>query len=365
MLKSKYYSLKEILKKKSLYNIIFGERSNGKTYAVLKHGIEQYVKTGSQLAIIRRYQDDFKGKRGAVMFEGLVTNGEISRLTNYEWSGVSYYAGRWFFNRKNDKDETEKSEEPFAYGFSLASMEHDKSTSYPKIRTVMFDEFLTRSFYLTDEFTIFMNVLSTIIRDRNDVTIFMLGNTVNKYCPYFNEMGLTHIKQMKQGDIDVYEYGDSGLRVAVEYCKPNKKGKSSDTYFAFNNPKLSMITSGTWEIDLYPHLPYKYRPKDVLYNFFIVFDKETLHCEVINCEDTIFIYIHRKTTPLEEKPYDMIYSQEYSPLPNHSRFINRPVNNTQKRIAKLFKEERIFYQDNEVGEIVRNYLSWCTKTGLV
>ena len=40
----KYYSLDNILKKNSVYNVIFGERSNGKTYAVLKYGIEQYLK---------------------------------------------------------------------------------------------------------------------------------------------------------------------------------------------------------------------------------------------------------------------------------------------------------------------------------
>ena len=66
----------------------------------------------------------------------------------------------------------------------------------------------------------FANVLSTIIRHRNDVKIFMLANTVNKYCPYFKEMGLKHITEMKQGSIDIYTYGSSDLRVAVEYGKP-------------------------------------------------------------------------------------------------------------------------------------------------
>ena len=31
-----YYSLQKILKKNAVYNVIFGERSNGKTYSVLK-----------------------------------------------------------------------------------------------------------------------------------------------------------------------------------------------------------------------------------------------------------------------------------------------------------------------------------------
>ena len=35
--KSNYYSLDKILSKNAQYNLIFGERSNGKTYAVLNY----------------------------------------------------------------------------------------------------------------------------------------------------------------------------------------------------------------------------------------------------------------------------------------------------------------------------------------
>ena len=57
----KYYSLKTILSKDAQYNIIFGERSNGKTYSVLKYGLERYINNNEQMAIIRRWQDDFTG----------------------------------------------------------------------------------------------------------------------------------------------------------------------------------------------------------------------------------------------------------------------------------------------------------------
>ena len=70
----RYYDLKAILSKEAQYNIVFGERSNGKTYAVLKYGLMQYVKNGSQLAIIRRWRDDFVGKRGVTMFDAIVSN---------------------------------------------------------------------------------------------------------------------------------------------------------------------------------------------------------------------------------------------------------------------------------------------------
>ena len=65
---------------------------------------------------------------------------------------------------------------------------------------------------------------------------------------------------MEQGSIDLYTYGTEGLTVAVEYCKAMAKSKQNNFYFAFNNPKLHMITNGAWELDIYPHCPYKYKP---------------------------------------------------------------------------------------------------------
>ena len=40
----KYYSLNKINKKNATYNVIFGERSNGKTYATLKQVLEKLKK---------------------------------------------------------------------------------------------------------------------------------------------------------------------------------------------------------------------------------------------------------------------------------------------------------------------------------
>lgn len=361
-MRKKFYSLKAILEKKAQYNMIFGERSNGKTYAVLKYALERYVKDGEQLAIVRRWQEDFIGKRGNVMFDALVSNNEIEKLTKGEWTGVYYYGSKWFLCKTDDESGKRITQEtPFAYGFSISSMEHDKSTSYPLITTICFDEFLTRTQYITDEFVLFMNVISTIVRHRTNVTIFMLGNTVNRYCPYFKEMGLTHIKDMKPGDIDIYRYGNSELTVAVEYTLPNKLGKESDLYFAFDNPKLSMITGGTWEIDIYPHSPCKFVPKDILFTYYICFNGEILECQIVNHDNMDFTFIHRKTTELKHPDRDLIYSTEYSPLPNWKRKINKPITKIEKKIASYYALDKVFYSDNEVGEILRNYLIWCGK----
>lgn len=356
----KYYSLNNILSKKAKWNLIIGERSNGKTYAVLNRIINNYAKTKKQGALIRRWDEDFKSKRASTMFDALVANNEISKATGGEWSNVSYYAGRWFLCRTED-DKIVKDDTPFCYAFSLTSMEHDKSTSYPNVTTILFDEFLTRGAYLPDEFILLSNVISTIVRQRSDADIFMCGNTVNKYSPYFSEMGLTRIKELKKGDIQVYEYGNSGLRVAVEFSDSPSKSKDSNIYFAFDNPRLSMITGeGTvWEIAVYPHCPCKYEKRDVIFSYFIIFNGDILQADIVNKDNISFTFIHKKTTKIQDEKSDIIFTPDYNPSPNYFRNILKTTVPFVGKLSWFFNSDKVFYQDNETGEIVRNYLQFC------
>lgn len=358
--KSVFYSLNQIKKLNAIYNMIIGKRSNGKTFACLEEIIRNFAKNGKQGAYIRRYREDFRGKRGDQLFAAHVSTGLITEVTNGEWTGVKYYAGRWYFSKFDSVlNKDIRDTEPFCFGFSLSEMEHDKSTSYPDITTIVFDEFITRSYYLPDEFVVFMNVLSTIIRGRYDVTIYMLGNTVNKFCPYFKEMGLGHVDEMELGTIDLYTYGKSALTVAVERCDDPDSSKQSDKYFTFDNPSLQMITGGAWEIDIYPHLPIKYQKRDIQLIYFISFNDFLLQCEIVVKDGCIFTYIHRKTTELQNPDGDIIFTTDYSPRPNISRNILHPTYEVHRKISNFFKAEKVFYQDNEVGELVRNYIMWC------
>lgn len=362
MAKEKFYSLDNILTHNADYNMIYGERSNGKTTSVLKYGLDRHVDSGysEQLAIIRRYEEDFKGKNGKQMCENLINLGWVEDVTKGKYNSIYYYSQRWFLCYYDEEGERTRIEsEPFALGFTLTSEEHYKSSSYPNVRTILFDEFITRSYYLPEEFVKFQNLLSTIIRLRTDIKIFMCGNTINKFCPYFAEMGLNGIKKQKKGTIDIYTYGESELKVAVEYSDFPSKKKLSNKYFAFDNPKLQMITHGGWEIDIYPHLPKKYKPQDVMYQFFILFDDEKLHGNIIESEDSTFLYIHRKTTIIREDTEWLVYKQSPDYRRNYRTNILRPYGKVDVYIKKLIDNCKIFYQDNEVGEIMNNYLKWC------
>lgn len=369
-----YYNLLELLKRICQYYMIYGIRSNGKTTAVYILALIDYCLNGNQLALVRRYDIDFKGKAGKEMFKGLVKleykgKNLIEYLTNGQYNDIKYYSSQWYLCKYDeDLDKIVSDIKPFCHAFALNVSEHEKSISYPDIRTILFDEFISRDGYLLDEFVKFMNVVSTIVREKNETTIFMCGNSINKYCVHFKEMGLYNIPKMKPDSIEYYQYGESKLMVGVEFAAINEndkksktKSKPSDIYFAFDNPKLQMITTGAWEIDIYPHLPCEYKKENIKFTYFIKFEENILQCEIIYIDKKLFTYVHRKTTKLKFEDKDLIYQQEPSARYNISNDITRPRSDIEKKILWLYKTNKTFYQDNEVGEVFKNYVQWCDR----
>lgn len=356
----KYYSLKKILKKEATYNIIFGERSNGKTYASLQYVLEKYFKNGEQFVYVRRWSEDIRPKRMSNLFNSHLDL--LEQLSGGKYTGIYYRVGVFYLCTFDEHGKPIYNDNDIlGYAFSLSETEHNKANSYPKVTTIIFDEFLTSNYYLPDEFILFMNTISTIVRNRTNVKIFMLGNTVNKFCPYFSEMGLTNILKQKQGTIDVYNYGESKLTVAVEYADNTKRFKKNNYYFAFDNPKLKMITGGAWELSIYPHAPVRFKPKDILYTYFIDFNDQLYQCEIVNIKNNLFTYIHIKTTDIKNKN-DLVYSLDYQPSMYYNRSILNPQNDIEKKITWFFVHDRVYYQDNDVGDAIQNYLKMCRRS---
>lgn len=358
--KLQYVTTERVDKTGATYRLLIGQRSNGKTFAALQKALEDFTKTGRPFAYIRRWDVDIRGAKGEGVLRGHVNKGIISSLTKGEYDGIVYRSRAWYFCKTDGDGKTKiTAPEPCGYAFAINEQEHEKSLSYP-VHTIIFDEFLARDGYLVDEFVLYMNLLSTLIREREDPVIYMLGNTINKYCPYFREMGLTGVRDMVPGDLKVYKYGDSRLTVAIQFTDAlSRHGKPSDFYFAFDNPRLKMITTGEWELSIYPHCPDKLKPQDVVFSYFILFENDLLQADIINIDGRKYTFIHQKTTPLKYPDNDLIYCPEYSTKPNWRRKINVAGSDVERKIWNYFVLDKVVYQDNTVGEVVRNYLQFC------
>lgn len=363
--KFKHYDIRHLYKEypSAKYYMAIGERSSGKTYSALDDCLEIHAATGEQFAYVRRFNEDIRPKNLSTLFDAHVNNGRINDLFGGKFNSLEYSGAKFYLVKRLDDGKKDPDVEPEVIGraFDLNGMEHYKSIAFPTITTVVFDEFLSRQGYLPNEFLLFQNCLSTIIRDRDNVKIVMLGNTVNKYCPYFEEMGLTHVADQTQGSVDVYKYGSSGLEVVVEYTESASKqgGKKSDVYFAFDNPELKMITDGSWEIGIYPHLPIEeIKPKYISAQFFIKFNRDILQGYVVSAPNMApFVFLHKKTTPIKSDT-DIVYTSIPDSNPYHHFGLTNQSDTLSAFIRRAILEGRVFYATNEVGETFRNYRMW-------
>ena len=375
----------KLLENYTEYYMMLGERSDGKTYIVLEMILYLYLKYGFTGALIRRWETDIKGATGLSLIKNLIgTNQIVIERTKGKWDNAvqemsngkfdtivyksrCYYLGKSTIN-ENGKRETICEQNPFLNVFALSQEEHNKGGGFESIKIILFDEIISRDSYLIDEFVAYMNTLSTIIRRRDDVTIFMCGNTINRYSPYFDEMGLKHVKNQQSGTIDTYEYIHedpeshektiSHLQVElIDYV--SKEHKKSNKYFCFDNPKIKMITDGKWEMSIYPRCPNHYLPKDVKYRYFIIFDNEKFMCEIVLLRDNTFTFIHPHTKDIKIKNDTLIFDLNGEINPHIRKRITKPFDELGKLIASYFTKDLVCYSSNAVGESIRNYIEQC------
>lgn len=356
----KYYDIMPLMEKNATYSIAIGKRNNGKTHSALEYCLRRWAEDKSTCAYIRRWKDDVTGARASNLFADFNSVGKVKEIIK-DYDIISYYNRIQYLATIDKETGKVKRSEPLMYMFSLSDMEHDKSTQYPTVSTVIFDEFIARNGYFPDEFIAFTNVLSTIIRSRDNVRVIMLGNTISKFCPYFQEMGLKNVYRMKQGDIDVYQYGDSKLTVAIEYTGENEAGKASNFYFAFENPKLEMITKGKWELPIFPHTLQRITQKDIVFSYFIIFSEKLFQADIVNGKNGLFTHIHEKTTPIQDADNDLIYSLDISEKMNYYKNILKPDIEIRRKIASFFATGKVFYSNNDVGSYIQSYLRECQR----
>ena len=243
-----YWNIFPILARKCDFNLVIGQRGNGKTFGVLKHFLKLYKTTKKRFCYIRRWDEDIKGYRMEQLFAPF--RNVIDELFGDEFT-IEYKNHKFYLvNGNGTKIDT------IGYVLSLSSSHHTKSISYTNVGSILYDEFIRMSGEqeLKDEMSRFDNTLSTIIRgDNTNVVVWMLANTVSKYSPFFLRFGID-INKVDQGTITVkdipLETGDV-LKVALEYCAFNEDASKKISKYSSN----AMIKSGKWEIPETDEIP--------------------------------------------------------------------------------------------------------------
>lgn len=167
-----FWDINRPLSYNAYLNFITGNRGGGKTYGAKKWSIQHFLKTEQKFVWVRRYKTEFADNK---TFFGKVA-AEFPEK-KFAVRGNSYLL---------DKTEIGRS-------VVLSTSRMKKGAEFPGFDTVIFDEFLIDRgvyHYLPGEVEIFLDLLDSIFRGRNDVRVFLLANAITVANPYFNYFGI-------------------------------------------------------------------------------------------------------------------------------------------------------------------------------
>lgn len=149
-----------------LFNFIVGNRGAGKTYGSKERAIKKFLKNGSQFAYVRRYKTELADK-------GKYFDDILDKFPNHTFEVKGNTA---LIDGK-----------PAGFFIALSTSKIKKSTAYPHVDYIIFDEFIIDKgcyHYLQDEVLQFLELYETIARTR-DVIVYFLSNAITVTNPYF------------------------------------------------------------------------------------------------------------------------------------------------------------------------------------
>ena len=89
-----HYNIDKIDKKDAIFNIIYGEKSNGKSYQVKhKKAVEHYLDTGKRFILLRRWREDIS----SLWVEQYFSDVDVSKLTDNKYNCITCYRKALYF----------------------------------------------------------------------------------------------------------------------------------------------------------------------------------------------------------------------------------------------------------------------------
>ena len=197
-----YTNITEIMGYNAFLNFIIGERGVGKTYSSKVYVINRFLKTGEQFVYLRRYKSEIQKAVG---------NEKKQKFFEQVYDVFPKHK----FSNTAELLQIDGKTAGYAIPLSIAHIL--KSTSYEKVKTIIFDEFIIDKgmyHYLPNEVESLLDVIETIARLR-DIKVIFLGNAVSTSNPYFLYFDIT-LPYNKQ-----FKLFKDGL-ILVDYIKNEK-----------------------------------------------------------------------------------------------------------------------------------------------
>lgn len=346
-MKQKYYRVEKIKKLNAQYNMLLGERSNGKSYAVKEDVLAEAWNEGIMFAYLRRWQVDLK----QISVEAYFADAPVKAITGGECNAVTLYRSVLYFSNIDEEGNVERVK-ACGRALYLSGAVHYKSQAFPNYGNIIFEEFATVHGYLPDELTYFDSIVSTVAR-REGIRVWMVANTVSRICPYFQEWQLVNIPNQKQGTIDVYHYttdqfNEDGtpviVDIAVEFCE--NSGNNSKMFFG---ARSKAITTGSWDCKAMPKLPDGYDKFENGYNILISRKGFNYIGEVLIHKESqkVFFFVHPAGKNRNRWPMRQIVEEITAEV--GQTYIWEELTRGDVIAKQLVRAKAVVYSDNLTG----------------
>lgn len=247
-----FWDISKLLSYNCLLNFVIGERGVGKSFQAKKFVINDFIKNGHEFVYIRRYKTEldnaYEGFFDQLQNEGLFLD-HTFRISSSKKKIDKFYM-----------DNT-----VIGYGVPLSTANILKSASFPKVKTLIYDEFLIDNgtyHYLRNEPIQFLDILETTFRLR-DFRALLLGNAITISNPFFDFFKLTlpynsEFKTFKNGTIlvnyiknEAYREKKRNTRFGQlidgteygEYAIDNAFLRDNDSFIARRDPEARVYST--------------------------------------------------------------------------------------------------------------------------
>lgn len=363
--KKRFYNIQSLLETKATYLLLLGERTNGKSYQAKYTALweawheadyEEYLSSGKivpkerwQFAYLRRWDREIKILAVNDYFTDM--SNAIKEITGDEATGIECFQSIIYFTKYDPIEDKIKKIKEIGRPFSLHSSQHYKSRMFPKIGNIVMEEVIPDDgMYLPEECKHFFSVVSTIAR-RDKIRVMMVGNKMNRVCPYFTEWCLKPVLKQKEGTIDIYRqntdgFDDNGnpivVTIAVEMCE--EVGQQNRMFFG---QRSKSIVHGTWDTDEYPHLEEDIDDYDEYYRLCYIHREFAFMVKLLRSKrNEILLFVYPFTG--DTTKIDRRVSNEFSLSPLVTPKLTE-VTKYDKLVKQLIDNKKICFSDNLTG----------------
>lgn len=372
-----YFDVDKLLEEKpdARYYFLLSGRARGKTYGVLRRSTkDQYAGLGL-FAYIRRYDEEIKTKNVQELFSPQ----KIDEITDGKYNKIAFWRGFFYFEKweyDEEKGEVRRSyrnPDPCGVALALNTWERDKGqdigAKYNGFKHIIYDEAITGMNYLANEFQIFQQVISSLVRDRyeKDTKIWFLANPLSKWCPYFPNLGITKEMIAKPNQRFEISYPKTSMTTIFEYIgspeeeesTPNKVYKA---FFAFPNSetKSRSITEGFWELEDSMQLPSQvYKNSEQKKVVLLYFGEQWIKGEIMRYSETGVYYVVWSPSRAPKKgEYYFILNA----VPDRYAIVGTNTGHPYAELLnKIMRTNQIYYSDNTVADLFHGFIKEARK----